>query len=152
MQQLDIFADSAPVQRANDLIAALASFDRTASQQALHLLKAADPQHAGLAQYQLLCDFVDGWADNCDGPDWSPAPASIAAEEQLIREQIIPAAMVMGNAGDDLVRKCWGILAKASEKAGIAPEHRDSFAAELYLRAQQFPDVVRIVQRVHSMH
>jgi hypothetical protein len=148
MQQLDIFADSAPVQRANDLIAALANFDRAASRQALRRLVEADPQHAGLAQYQLLCDFVDGWADNCDNPDWSPAPAAIAAEEQLIRGQVIPAAAVMGNAGDDLVCKCWGILAKASEKAGIPPEHCDCFASEFYLRAQQFPDVVRIAKKV----
>lgn len=148
MQQLDIFADSAPVQRANDLIAALANFDRAPSRQALHRLTAADPQHAGLAQYQVLCDFVDGWADSCDNPDWSPAPAAIAAEEQMIREKITPAAIVMGSAGDDLVRKCWGILAKASEKAGIAPEHCDHFAAELYLRAQQFPDAVRTAQKV----
>ncbi|MBI5438250.1 MAG: hypothetical protein HY936_04795 [Nitrosomonadales bacterium] len=92
MQQLDIFADSLPVQRANDLIVALASFDRTASRNALRLLEAADLQHAGLAQYRMLCDFIEGWADNCDNADWSPAPAAIAIEEQLIREQIIPAA------------------------------------------------------------
>lgn len=147
MQQLDIFADSAPVQRANDLIAALANFDRAASRQALHRLEASNPQHAGLAQYQVLCDFVDGWVDSCSDPDWSPAPAAITAEEQRIREHIVPAATVMGNAGDDLVRKCWGVLAKASERVGIAPEHCNCFAAELYLRAQQFPDVVRIAQK-----
>jgi len=147
MQQLDIFADSVPVQRANDLIAALANLDRAASQQALRCLVEADPQHAGLAQYQVLCDFIEHWGDNCSNQDWSPTPVAIAAEEQLIREQIIPAAAVMGNAGDDLVRKCCGILAKASEKAGIPPEHGDYFAAELYLRAQQFPDVVRIAKK-----
>lgn len=148
MQQLDIFADSVPVQRANDLVAALANFDRSASRQALRHLTAADPLHTKLPQYRVLCDFVDHWAGSCNDPDWLRTPAAITAEEQLIREQIIPAAMVMGNAGDDLVRKCWGILAKASEKAGIAPEHCDCFAAELYLRAQQFPDVVRIAQKV----
>lgn len=148
MQQLDIFADSIPVQRANDLIAALSNFDRTASRQALRHLAVADPHHAGLPRYQLLCDFVDHWVDSCNGPGWSCTLAAIAAEEQLIREQIIPAAIVMGNAGVDLARKCWGILAKASERAGIAPEHCDYFAAELYLRAQQFPDAVRIAKEV----
>lgn len=147
MQQLDIFADSAPVQRANDLIAALAELDRAASRQALHRLMEADPQHAGLAQYRVLCDFVDSWADNCDDPNWPPSPAAIAAEEQLIREQITSASVIMGSAGDDLIRKCWGVLAKASENAGIAPEYRDYFAAELYLRAQQFPDAVRVAQK-----
>lgn len=150
MQQLDIFADSVPVQRANDLIAALANFDRAASRQALHRLAEADPQHAGLAQYQVLCDFIEHWAGSCNDPGWPCTPTAITAEEQLIREQIIPAAIVMGNAGVDLVRKCWGILAKASEKAGIAPEHCDCFAAELYLRAQQFPDVVRIAKKIPS--
>lgn len=36
MQPLDIFADSEPVQRVNDLIAALARFDDIASRQAMH--------------------------------------------------------------------------------------------------------------------
>ncbi len=146
MQQLDIFADSAPVQRANDLIVALASFDRAASRQALHRLTAADANHAGLPQYRVLCDFIEHWGDNCDNPAWSPTPATIAAEERLIREQIIPAAVVMGNAGGNLIRECWDILAKASERAGISPDHCDYFAAELYLRAQHFPDVVRMAQ------
>lgn len=148
MHQLDIFADSVPVQRANDLSAALTNFDRKAAKLALRYLVAADPHHAGLPQYQVLCDFIDHWVDSCDDPDWPRTPAAVAAEEKLIREQIIPAAIVMGNAGVDLVRKCWAILAKASEGAGIDPEHYDCFAAELYLRAQQFHDVVRTAQRV----
>jgi len=148
MQQLDIFADSASVQRANDLIAALTDFEHSAAQLALRNLAAVDPHHAGLPKYRLLCDFVDHWADSCNDPDWPRTPSDITAEEQLIREQIIPAATVMGNAGIELARKCWGVLSKASEKAGIAPEHSDHFAAELYLRAQQFTDAVRIAQKV----
>jgi hypothetical protein len=146
MQQLDIFADSVPVQRANDLNAALGNFDRKASRQALLLLVAADPHHAGLPQYQLLCDFIDHWVDSCNDLDSPRTLETIAAEEQLLREQIIPAAIVLGNAGVYLVRKCWGFLAKASKEAGIAPEHYDYFASELYLRAQQFPEVVRTAQ------
>ncbi len=146
MQQLDIFADSIPVQRANDLISALADFDCPGSRQALHHLAAADPRHSDLPQYRLLCDFVDRWAGNNNDPDWPNTLAAIAAEEQLVREQLIPAAAVMGIAGDELVRKCWRILAKASEKAGITPEHHDCFAAELYLRARHFADVVRIAK------
>ena len=146
--QLDIFAHSVPVQLANDLIAALARFDRTASRQAMCHLLAADPHHAGLPRYQVLCDFVDRWVDSFNDPDWPCTPATVAAEVQLIREQIMPATIVMGNAGVVLVRKCWGILAKASEGAGIAPEQYDYFAAELYLRAQQFPEVVRTAQKV----
>jgi hypothetical protein len=148
MQQLDIFADSVPVQRANDLCAALSNLDCTASRQAFFLLTESDPLHAELPQYQVLCDFVEHWVDNCNDPEWSCTQEAIAAEEKLLREQIIPAAIVMGNSGVDLARKCWGILAKASEEAGIAPEHYDYFAAELYLRAQQFPEVVRTARRV----
>lgn len=152
MQQLDIFADSASVQRANDLIAALADFDRKASWQALRHLVAANPHHAGLPRFQILCDFVDHfvdhWIDNFTNPDCSRTPAAVAAEEKLIREQIIPAATVMENAGVDLVRKCWAILAKASEDAGIDPEYCDYFAAELHFRAQQFQDVVRTAKIV----
>jgi hypothetical protein len=148
MQQLDIFADSVPVQRANDLISALANLDRPASRLALRRLVEADSRHAGLPQYQLLCDFIDHWADSGGNPDWSPTLAAVAAEEQLIREQIIPATFVMGSAGGALLRKCWGILAKASEGAGIGAAHGDYFAAELYLRAQQFSDVVRTAQKV----
>lgn len=147
MRQLDIFADSVPVQRANDLSAALTNLDRTASRQAMHYLIAADPHHAGLPRYQILCDFVDHWVDNHNDPDWPRTHADIAAEVQLIREQIIPAATIIGNAGVDMARKCWGILAKASERVGIAPEHNDYFAAELYVHAQQFHDVVQTAQR-----
>ena len=148
MQQLDIFADSQPVQRANDLIVALANLDRPSSMQALRRLEVADPRHANLPQYRMLCDFVDHWTEICNDPVWLNTPAAIATEEQLIREQIIPAAIVMGNAGSDLVRKCWLILAQASEGAGISPEHCNYFSAELYLRAQHFSDVVRTAQRM----
>ena len=146
MQQLDIFSDSASVQRANDLIAALANLDRPASRQALHHLAAVDPHHANLPQYRALCDFIDHWVEFCDAPDRTSTPAAIATEERLIREQIIPAAIVMGNAGGDLVRGCWFKLAKASEEAGITLEHSACFAAELYLRARQFSDVVRMAR------
>ncbi len=148
LYQLDIFADSVSVQRANDLIAELSSFDHITSRQALCHLVEVDPNHTGLPQFQVLCDFVDHWVDSRNDPDWPRTPSAVAEEEQLIREQIIPAAAVMGNAGGDLVRNCWGILAKASEGAGVTPDHCDFFAAELYLRGKQFHDVVRTAQRV----
>jgi hypothetical protein len=148
MYQLDIFADSVPVQCANDLIAALLNFDSAASRLALRKLAAADPHHAGLREYKVLCDFIDSRVNSSDAPNRLGTLAAVAAEEQLIREQIVPVAVVMGKSGDDLVRKYWGILAKASEGAGIGPEHGDYFAAELYLRAQQFSDVVRAAQKI----
>lgn len=146
MQQLDIFADSISVQRANALIAALAGFDCAAARQALNQLVAVAPGHAELPRYRQLCDFVEHWSDGSHTPHWPETHEIIVAEERLLREQIIPAAMVMGNAGGVLVRKCWGRLAEASEKIGIPPEHRDCFSAELYLRAQQFSDAVRTAQ------
>ncbi len=148
MQQLDIFDDSEPIQRANDLIAALAALDRTASQQALRDLMTADPNHDGLHKFQVLCDFIDYWIGSPNRSACSDIAATIVEEERLIREQIIPAATVMGSAGDTLIRKCWGVLAKLSEKAGIDPKQRNCFAAELYLRAHQFHDVVRTAQKI----
>ena len=148
MYQLDIFADSIPVQLANDLIAALSNFDGVASQLALRKLEAADPHHAGLSQYRVLCDFIDRRVESGNDPNRLGTLAAVAAEEQLIREQIVPAAVVMGTSGGDLLRKCWGVLAKASEVAGIGPEHCDYFAAELYFRAQQFSDVVRSAHKI----
>jgi len=148
MQQLDIFADSVVVQLSNDLLVALLNFDHVAARQTLQHLTTADPQHTGLAQYQMLCDFIETWAYNLDNPDWLPDFAAIATEEQWLREKIIPMASVMGRAGNKLAYKCWGILAKASENVGVDPKHYDCFAAELYLRAQQFVDVVRIAQKV----
>jgi hypothetical protein len=148
MQQLDIFADSIPVQRTNDLIASLLGFDRAASRRALHRLRDADANHAGLARFQLLCDFLDHWDERYLDADGTCAPPDIFADEYLLRVQITPAAEVMGIAGSGLVRDCWGILAKASERAGITPSHPDCFAAELYLRAQQFPDAVRLAMQV----
>lgn len=148
MQQLDIFADSAPVQRANDLIAALTRFDRTASRQTLQSLTAIDPHHTGLPRFQVLCNFIDHFDDSFNNPGLPGIAASVAAEEPLIREQIIPASRVMGKAGDELVRRCWDVLAKVSEGAGIAPEQGNCFAAELYLRAQRFQDAVRTAQKI----
>lgn len=146
MQQLDIFSDSLPVQRANALIAALADLDCAAARQALSQLVEVTPNHAELPHYRQLCDFVERWSAGCDDPDWPGTRESIVEEEQLLRELITPAALVMGNAGSVLVRKCWGRLAQASERVGISPEQRDCFAAELYLRAQQFADAVRTAQ------
>ena len=148
MQQLDLFADSVPVQRANALIAALSRFDRAASRQALQRLVAADSQHAGLPHFRVLCEFVDHWPGRCDDLDCPHPQPEIAAAEQWIRERVMPAATIMGDAGGAMVRKSWSILAKASEAARIGPEHRDCFAAEFYLRAQQFPDVVRTARGI----
>lgn len=152
MQQLDIFADSMPVQRANDLIAALLRFDRGASRQALHRLRAADPHHAGLDRFQLLCDFLDHWGERYLDADGIRTSPDISAAEHLIRVQVTPAAEVMGVAGRDLVRDCWDTLAKASELAGITHANPDCFAAELYLRARRFPDVVRVAMQVPGIH
>jgi hypothetical protein len=148
MQQLDIFADSVPVQRANALIAALSRFDRTASRQALQSLVSADPAYDGLLHFQVLCDFVDNWPSGHNDPGWPRTPAAVAAAEQLIMQRIMPAATMMGEAGRALVRQSWSDLARASEAAGIGPEHRDCFSAELYLRARQSSDVVRTVQGI----
>lgn len=148
MQQLDIFADSLPVQRANELIAALLRFDGAASRQALQSLALADPANAGLPQFQVLCYFVDNWPTDCDAPDWPRTLTGVADTAQLIREQIIPAAAMMGNAGMSLVRSCWSDLARASEAIGIGANHADCFAAELYLRARRPHDAVRTAQGI----
>lgn len=144
MQQLDIFADSESVQRTNDLIAALANLDRIAARQAMRDLVAADPHHEGLPRFQVLCDFVKQWDERCDQHDLE----AIVAEEQLIREHIVPASVVMGSAGNSLIKKCWNALAKKSESAGVSFENQSCFSAELYLRAQQFNDVVRTAREI----
>lgn len=144
MQQLDIFADSEPVQRANDLIGALAHLDRIAARQAMRDLVAVDQHNAVLPRFQVLCDFVEHWDERCDQHDLE----AIVAEEQLIREHIVPASVVMGSAGGKLIHKCWGLLAKKSESAGVPFGNQNCFAAELYLRAQQFDDAVRTVKEM----
>lgn len=143
MQQLDIFADSESVQRTNDLITALARFDYMASRQAMCNLVAADPSHEALDKFQVLCDFLEHWIEYIAKPDVSDIVITIAFEEKMIREQIISASIVMGVKGNLLIRKCWESLAGLSEKAGIDPRQTHCFAAELYLRAGQFQDVVR---------
>jgi hypothetical protein len=148
MQQLDIFVDSAPVQRANELIVALSRFDRAASRQALLLLTSLDPVHAGLSQFQLLCDFVESWPSCTNAPSWPRTQTAIAEAAAMIRERINPAAAMMGSAGISLVRQSCSDLARESAAAGIGPEHPDCFAAELYLRAQQWADVVRSAEGI----
>ena len=148
MQQLDIFTDSLLVQRVIELIAALVRFDGTASRRALQSLASADPANAGLPHFQVLCDFVDNWSTDSDAPGWPCTSSAVADAAQLILEKIIPAASTMGSAGITLVRKCWSDLARASETIGIGPDRTDCFAAELYLRAQQWPDVVRTAKGI----
>jgi len=152
MQQLDIFSDSVPVQRANDLNAALTEFNSKDSRQALHKLTVADPNHTGLAGYQVLFDFVAHLSIACASPNRSRSLESIAADEQLLRTKIIPASRVMGNSATTFQHKCWSMLAKESEREGIPPEHRECFAAELYLRAHQFAEVVRLAQGIPGVH
>ena len=148
MQQLDIFADSVPVQRANDLVAALGRFDHAAAERALQALILADPEYAGLSHFRVLCEFVDGWPVACDDLRRQPAAPAVAAARQVIEERIVPASASMGEAGRALLRKVWSDLARISEAAGIGPEARDGFAAELYLRAHQPREAVRMARGV----
>jgi hypothetical protein len=144
--QLDLFADSLPVQRANALIDALTRFDRTASRQALQALASINPDHSGLPSFKVLCEFVTNWPGAGDGSGISMTPgtpAAIAAAERFISETIVPAAAIMGDGRRTWLRSCWSDLARWSKAAGVGPEQADCFAAELYLRAQQAGDAVR---------
>jgi hypothetical protein len=147
-QQLDIFLDSEPVQRANDRIEALSLFDRAASKQALHHLKIADPNHADLPRFQVLCDFLDQGLKSSNQSELAAREAAVIADEKSIREQIIPAAAVMSHKRGALIHKYWHTLALTSEKWGIAPERQAHFSAELYWRAQQYSELVRTAQTV----
>ena len=142
MQQLDIFADSLPVQHANTLIASLARFDRTTCWPALEALAAIAPDHAGLARLRTLCEFVTSWPA-IDGPGEPDSAAAVADAERLIAERIAPATEAMGRAATVLLRRSWSELARRSEAAGVGPQHPDAFAAELHLRAGQPRDAVR---------
>jgi hypothetical protein len=146
MHQLDIFADSLPLQHANALIAALARFDRALSRQALQALIAIAPQHAGLAHFRVLCEFVESWPNACDGT--SHSEKSIVAAGQMLTERIVPAAAVMGEARLTLLRQCWSDLAQWSAAASIGPETPEWFAAELHLRAGRPADAVRAAQGI----
>lgn len=148
MQQLDIFADSLSIQWTNALIVALSRFDRIASRQALQSLAAVDPAHVGLTRFQELCDFLADWPDGCDAPEWPRTAAAVAAAVQSVEQRIVPTAAIMGNARRSLLDKIWLDLGRASEKAGIGHERHHCFSAELYLRAHQFRDVVRMATDV----
>lgn len=143
MQQLDIFADSEPVRRANALVDALICFDSGWAHRALRELLAVDPRSDDLPSFGLLCDFVAGWPTSRAAPNWPRSPADIAALDQLLGEHIAPAAVILGGQGSALLRKCWADLAAASEACGIGPDDRACFAAEFHWRAKQFPEVVR---------
>jgi hypothetical protein len=144
MQQLDIFADSEPVRRANALVDALVGFDRLAAYSALQNLQAVDPRCEDLPSFQLLCDFVAGWPDSRVAINWPRSPADVAALEAFLREHIVPATLILGEPGSRaLLRKCWADLAAAAEACAVGPENRACFAAELYLRAEAFSEGVR---------
>ncbi len=149
MQQLDIFADSEPVRRANALVDALIRFDRPVAHRALQDLRALDPQGEDVPGFQLLCNFVVGWPDSRSAANWPRNPAEVAALEEVLSEHIVPAAAVLGGEGSKvLLRRCWSDLAGAAEACGVGPENRACFAAELYLRAGKFSQAVRLAQSV----
>ena len=148
MQQLDIFADSLPVQHANALIAALARFDRKACWPALAALADVDPDHAGLARLRVLCEFVTSWPAAGDAQGAPDSAAAVADAERTISERIVPATEAMGRAATLLQRRCWSDLARRSEAAGVGPQHPESFAAELHLRAGQPRDAVRCAREL----
>ena len=143
MQQLDIFADSLPVQHANALIAALARFDRAACWQALEALTDVDPGHAGLTRLRVLCEFVTNWPAAGDEHEGADTAVAVADAERMLSERIVPATEAMGRAATVLLRRCWSDLARCSEAAGVGPQHPDTFAAELHLRAGRPRDAVR---------
>lgn len=148
MRQLDIFADSEPARRANALVETLTRFDQQAAHRALQSLEAVDPNSEDLPRFQLLCGFVAGWPDNSEAQNWPRNPADVAALGKLLGEHIVPAATILGEQGRALLRKCWADLAGAAEACGAGPENRTCFAAELHLRAGQFPEAVRTAQKV----
>ena len=131
MQQLDIFADTLPVQHANALIAALARFDRAACWPALEALSAVDPGHSGLARLRVLCEFVTNWPAAGDEHEAADTVAAIADAERMISERIVPAAAAMGRAGEVLLRRCWSDLARRSEAAGAGPQRFDTLVEEI---------------------
>ena len=148
MQQLDIFADTLPVQHANALIAALARFDRKACWSALDALSAVDPDHSGLARLRVLCEFVTNWPVAGEEHKGADTATAVADAERLIAERIVPATEAMGRAGMVLLRRCWSDLARRSEAAGVGPQQPESFAAELHLRAGQPRDAVRCAREL----
>jgi len=143
MQQLDIFADSLPVQHANALIAALARFDRAACWPALEALAVVDPDHAGLTRLRVLCEFVTNWPASGDEHEGADTAVAVADAERMLSERIVPATEAMGRAATLLLRRCWSDLARRSEAASVGPQCPESFAAELHLRAGQARDAVR---------
>ena len=141
LQQLDLFLDSVPIQRANILIEALTRLDGPAASKALQDLIAADPEFAGLPHFALLCAFVDHW--HSEGRAWPGTREAVMAVVRSFQEQILPATSILGSASGPWSQNRWADLARASETANIGPECRDCYAAELYLRAQQYREVVR---------
>lgn len=118
------------------MIVALANVDTIASRQAMQFLLAADPGNKGLAKFQILCDFLE--QRKVFAPGDADISVAVIAEEKRIREQIIPAATVMGSKGDMLVRQFRGMLAKLAENVSLDTSHTHCFAAEFYYRAGQF--------------
>ncbi len=141
LQQLDLFLDSVPIQRANILTEALTRLDGPGASKALQDLIAVDPEFAGLSHFALLCEFSNHWYS--EESAWPSTREALIGVVRSFQERILPATSILGSAGVAWSRNRWADLARASEAAKVGPECRDCFAAELYLRAQQYRDVVR---------
>jgi hypothetical protein len=140
MRQLDLFNDTAPVQKANQVVEALLRRDWSALPGTLAELTKVDAEHHFVPKFERLCGLIHEWQHLLGAEE-------IAYESCCHLREVLNSALtsladdLMGDVAADWIRPFWGELAEKFERMGGRGKEE---GAEAYLKAQRWSDVLRM--------
>ena len=145
--QLDIFADSRDVMLRNDVLDALHRRDAVSARQAWQRLAGEFPDDDTLAGLATLIDVLDSDV----ATPFADHPALATACGRL-NDEVEPAARrLLGDApGRAWVASCWRTVAQQAAALPFRAEVSDLHAAPLWLRAGDWGEARRAVERIES--
>ncbi|CAB3809308.1 hypothetical protein LMG28614_07008 [Paraburkholderia ultramafica] len=147
MQQLDIFADSRDVMLRNDVLDALQRRDAVEARQAWQKLVDDFPDNETLAGLATLIGVLEG-----DSATPFADHRALATACRHLGDAVEPAARrLLGDAaGQAWTASCWRAVAQQAAALPFRAEERDHHAAPLWLRAGDWGEARRAVERIES--
>jgi hypothetical protein len=145
--QLDIFADSRDVMLRNDVLDALHRRDAVSARQAWQRLADEFPNDDTLDGLATLIDVLDSDVTT----PFADHPA-LAAACGRINDEVAPAARrLLGEApGRAWLASCWRMVAQQAAALPFRADVSDLHAAPLWLRAGDWGEARRAVERIES--
>ena len=146
-QQLDIFEHNRDVMLRNDVLQALEQRDARIARIAWQCLASELPHDRLLPALNVLTESLE---------QHSGAPLTdhdaLAQARQWLSDQVAPAAcQAMGQTpGQAWTLRLWQSLARRCTRLGFDPQRANDHAAALWLRGQDWAEVVTSVERIES--